>query len=209
MKFIIRKLAGINYLGDQAIKNQYVGDIGDYTKLALLRVIENAGFSIGVNWYLTLDDADSKDGRHIEYLDSPCDTPDKDLHDAFFNIVKIRQSRTIESLMDSGLLKSTMFFDEVLDFTSDTNRWQKRYEWHKKALIALSPASVVFLDPDNGLIPDSIGPYTIKGNKYATYEEAAEYYNGNKSIIIYNHRDMSPIEKYVSRLNPTILCNVL
>ena len=52
------------------MKNQYVGDIGDYTKLALLRVIENAGFSIGVNWYLTPDDKDSKDGRHIEYLNS-------------------------------------------------------------------------------------------------------------------------------------------
>ena len=38
------------------MKNQYAGDVGDYTKLGVLRAIEKAGFSIGLNWYLTPDE---------------------------------------------------------------------------------------------------------------------------------------------------------
>ena len=38
------------------MKNQYAGDVGDYTKLGVLRGLEQAGFSIGLNWYLTPDE---------------------------------------------------------------------------------------------------------------------------------------------------------
>lgn len=43
------------------MKNQYVGDIGDYGKYGLMRFLRDAGVSIGINWYLTPDD-----GRHTE-----------------------------------------------------------------------------------------------------------------------------------------------
>ena len=49
------------------MKNQYVGDVGDYGKYGLLRYISNKGIHIGVNWYLTEDD-DSNDGKFISYL---------------------------------------------------------------------------------------------------------------------------------------------
>ena len=39
-----------------AMKNQYVGDIGDYGKYGLLRFLSNRGIKIGINWYLTKDD---------------------------------------------------------------------------------------------------------------------------------------------------------
>ena len=35
------------------MKNQYVGDIGDYGKYGLLRFLAEKGIRIGVNWYLT------------------------------------------------------------------------------------------------------------------------------------------------------------
>ena len=38
------------------MKNQYVGDIGDYGKYGLLRFLSNRGIKIGINWYLTKDD---------------------------------------------------------------------------------------------------------------------------------------------------------
>ena len=38
------------------MKNQYVGDIGDYGKYGLLRFLSNHGIIIGINWYLTEDD---------------------------------------------------------------------------------------------------------------------------------------------------------
>ena len=46
------------------MKNQYVGDIGDYGKYALLRFLSKQGYSIGINWYLTPDD-NKTDGNRL------------------------------------------------------------------------------------------------------------------------------------------------
>ena len=46
------------------MQNRYTGDIGDFGKLGLLRVLQDAGFSIGVNWYLTPDENHNQDGKH-------------------------------------------------------------------------------------------------------------------------------------------------
>lgn len=35
------------------MQNRYTGDIGDFGKLCLIRVLQLAGLSISVNWYLT------------------------------------------------------------------------------------------------------------------------------------------------------------
>ena len=50
------------------MKNQYVGDIGDYGKYGLLRFLAERGIQIGVNWYLTKDDG-STDGKFTKYLE--------------------------------------------------------------------------------------------------------------------------------------------
>ena len=49
------------------MKNQYVGDIGDYGKYGLLRFLAEKGVRIGVNWYLTENDK-TTDGNKTEYL---------------------------------------------------------------------------------------------------------------------------------------------
>ena len=36
------------------MQNRYTGDIGDFGKLGLLRVLQESGLTIGVNWYLAL-----------------------------------------------------------------------------------------------------------------------------------------------------------
>ena len=50
------------------MKNQYLGDIGDYGKYGLLRFLASKGIQIGVNWYLTKND-NSNDGKFKKYLD--------------------------------------------------------------------------------------------------------------------------------------------
>lgn len=53
------------------MKIQYLGDVNDYRKFALLRALEKEGrFKIGVNWMLTADD-DSVDGGNRGYLNDP------------------------------------------------------------------------------------------------------------------------------------------
>ena len=50
------------------MKDQYVGDIGDFGKYGLLRYLNGRSLRIGVNWYLTPRDGRT-DGNHTEYLE--------------------------------------------------------------------------------------------------------------------------------------------
>ena len=54
------------------MKNQYVGDIGDYGKYGLLRFFADHDIRIGINWYLTENDG-SSDGKFTNYLNNPED----------------------------------------------------------------------------------------------------------------------------------------
>lgn len=60
------------------MKNQYFGDINDYRKYGLLRILADSGkLKIGICWMLTSDDKRS-DGRRISYLQSPSKWSDYD-----------------------------------------------------------------------------------------------------------------------------------
>ena len=50
------------------MQDRYTGDLGDFSKLGILRALQPAGLSIGVNWYLTPDENHNGDGRHVKYL---------------------------------------------------------------------------------------------------------------------------------------------
>jgi len=53
------------------MKNQYFGDINDYGKYGLLRILAGFGeLKIAVCWMLTPDDG-RRDGRLIQYLKQP------------------------------------------------------------------------------------------------------------------------------------------
>ena len=58
----------VNSTVEVSMQNRYMGDIGDFGKLGLLRVLSSNGLSIGVNWYLTDDENHNGDGRHLGYL---------------------------------------------------------------------------------------------------------------------------------------------
>ena len=74
------------------MQNRYVGDIGDYLKLGILRAL-SPGYRLGVAWWLFPDQDHNKDGRHIGYLDQPDRWRhfDPQLFDALGNIVSLGQ----------------------------------------------------------------------------------------------------------------------
>ena len=177
------------------MKNQYAGDVGDYTKLGILRGLENAGFSIGLNWYLTPDEPEHSktftDGKHTKFLEFDCDTPDSDLHCALQKI-GLSNNRTVARLERAKLFENTLFWNKILEGKS-------RDKWHLEAFKKLGKQDVIFLDPDNGLEVKSTNPYSKNGNKYTTYKEAADYYVQGATVIIYNHRDRKPKNEYLKR----------
>ena len=181
------------------MQNRYTGDIGDYGKLGLLRTLQSAGLSIGVNWYLTPDESHNSDGRHIRYLQRGdyrgCDS---ELWNRLKEIVESGE-RNVGSLQQSGILDAR-YYSPFLDFSGKTKqeRAAVRAAWHKTALTELSGADIVFVDPDNGLlVPSADG--TRKENKYVRPEELLDYYHQGSSVVYYQHRARKPDAFYVDQ----------
>ena len=57
------------------------------------------------------------------------------------------------------LLKNPIFFHDTVPVDC-------REQWHKKAIDALTDCSLVFLDPDNGLLVKSVKEGSQKSVKY-------------------------------------------
>jgi hypothetical protein len=52
------------------MQNRYVGDIGDYLKLGILRA-RSPGYHLGIAWWLFPNEDHNRDERHIGYLGHP------------------------------------------------------------------------------------------------------------------------------------------
>jgi len=183
------------------MQNRYTGDIGDFGKLGILRQLNQAGLSVGVNWYLTPDETHNGDGRHIEYLQKRdfCNC-DETLWCALKQIVN-SSLRQVSALESSGLLQAR-YYSKPLDFTgiSKPMRESIRWEWHNLACDRLRGCDIVFVDPDNGLIvPSEQG--TRKSNKFVLPFELADYYRSGSSVVYYQHKARRPDEFYVGQHN--------
>ena len=137
------------------MQDRYVGDIGDFGKIGLLKVLQAQGLSIGVNWYRvepmdTERKADGsykqEDGKYLipEKLQA-CDTS---LAEKLTKIAK-SDHRSIRSLEQGDFIPSARYFSEPVTVAG-------REEWHKKALDLLKGLDIVFLDPDNGMLVKSV-----------------------------------------------------
>ena len=54
------------------MQDRYVGDMGDYVKLAILRALM-PGERLGVAWWRFPDEVHNADGRHVGYLRKPAE----------------------------------------------------------------------------------------------------------------------------------------
>ncbi len=179
------------------MQDRYTGDLGDFSKLGILRVLQTAGMSIGVNWYLTPDETHNGDGRHVKYLSQDefkaCDT------ELWLELKDIVESyhRKVHYLEKDTILQAS-FYSKRLDYKNKTKpeRATFRSEWHKKALKALAGTDIVCVDPDNGLIvPSAVGK--PKGNKYVLPDELADYYAQKSTVIYYQHKARKQDEFYI------------
>ena len=171
------------------MKNQYTGDIGDFGKLGLLRQLGNAGFRIGVNWYLTPDNIDrNNDGRFTSYLKNEAfRSCDPQLWEALGTLVDASR-RKVEYLQQDEILPA-VFFGECMDFAGRTypERARERRTWQNRAVETLSGSDIIFVDPDNGLIVPS-AERSRKSVKYVLPEELEDYYAAGASVIYYQHK---------------------
>jgi hypothetical protein len=187
------------------VKAQYVGDIGDFGKVLLLKSLSTLGFRVGVNWVLTQDDEGS-DGKHRDYpwygirhrannpLYSRKRTPDNRrdclacccdeeiLRRMALLARKRKEERKIQDL--EGLLTEVLLTVPTF-FTKNYDDVAPRNEKNKAALRELETANLIFFDPDNGL---SFQDAEVrKSPKHIYLDELTKYWAARKSLLVYHH----------------------
>ena len=175
------------------MKNQYVGDIGDYGKYGLLRYLAENGIRIGVNWYLTRDDG-SADGKFTGYLSDPAATDrgcDPELYDALKKILLRRDpsERTVQEIEETSLIPNATYYGQWLrsaDLEPSARELERRL-WFNNSCLLLESADLIFADPDNGISFQKTAR-TKDSEKYILPEEVAAYYSDGKDVVYYCHK---------------------
>ena len=170
------------------MKDQYVADIGDYGKFALLKAFSDEGVCVGVNWYYTSNDGTTAGGK-TDYLEKPERFKDY-CPDVFQKMdVIYNTSRTIEAIEASGILSDACYYKTKVEFSGSPNEiMSKRLEWKERSLEILSKADLVYLDPDNGLLTNEKIKRRKAASKYALPDEVEAYYRDGKNVVYYCHR---------------------
>ncbi len=170
------------------MQNRYCGDIGDFSKLGLLRALLTCDIPIGINWYLVPDETHNSDGRHVKYLEQDSFRKcDEELWKELGQIVH-EGKRSVRSLQSESMLPAVHYSDLLnLRGKQKHERAEIRRKWHGKALDRLAKAGIICADPDNGLIvPSAEG--SVRESKYILPREITDYYRQGSSVIYYQHK---------------------
>lgn len=173
------------------MQDAYVADVGDFSKLALLRSLCLPAISpvdLAVCWYRTDGHADPQtDGGRLGYLEQS--DRFQSLEPVVFSALQRlvadiragRRRREIGQLEQMSLLpRSTVFHDRLCPRGSAHQAPRK--SWAEDMLAAVRDASLVFLDPDNGL-------GGVRANhKSATLEELSLLRRPGRAIVVYHHQ---------------------
>jgi len=188
------------------VKHQYVGDINDYRKYALLRALAAGGANrIGVCWMLTPDDGGT-DGGKLAYLSQPerFRNFDPKLFDILSHAASEPDRRRLQTIEDSGAVPSAIYHNGMLPQAVD-----KRAAYMSVCRTKFADVDMVFFDPDNGIDPPSAKKSLKTALKYVFLDEIASCYGDGKSVLVYQHFPMmKPKQQFVAdtlaRLRKTI-----
>lgn len=165
------------------MKHQYVGDINDYRKYALLRALAAGGLNrIGICWMLT-PSVENSDGNKLGYLQQPEKhrRHDPELFDLLAGAADTPDWRRLDTIEQSGAIAGAIYYNAEL-----TDNATQRRGFMEGCTAALVDTELVFFDPDNGL--EVSMPKGRKGSsKYLYLDEAAVFYAAGKSLLIYQH----------------------
>jgi hypothetical protein len=159
------------------MRDQFVGDIGDYGKIALLRHLAK-GRRLGVCWYKTNDPREkNNDGKHTTYLNEPDRFRflDPFVFDELKKIVNTPH-RSIAAVEMSGLLRDAIFHDVEVPGKSS------RPSWTETLKAKITNCDLVFLDPDNGIEGSRLTP------KHVAVSELSALRDKNRVLVVYHHQ---------------------
>jgi hypothetical protein len=190
------------------MQDRYVGDIGDFVKLAILRAL-TPGRQPGVIWWRYPDEDHNRDGRHVTYLDRPekWRARDPELFDGMHEIVS-RGERRIQALEVRQFLSSATYCAHPLPTDGPpSSRRANRLAWFERVSSDVADCDFVFADPDNGLEPTNFEPGAKGSGKSIALDEIAALAKPSRSLLIYHHQTrragghLAEIEYWAERLS--------
>jgi hypothetical protein len=167
------------------MKNQYFGDIHDYRKYGLIRLLTNGEkIKTAICWMLTPDDH-GPDGRKLDYLQNSdrWRKYDPELYDKLKEIVVTKRGRNVGEA--KAFLPSCIFYDKLL--LDDANG---RKEYFADFMQFAKDCDLIFFDPDNGIEVRSTQYGLQESPKYLYWREIIKAFRSKHSILIYQHFPM-------------------
>ena len=165
------------------MKVQYLGDVNDYRKYALLRLLALTGLKIGVHWLLTPDDG-RNDGGKRSYLAqlNPWRSYDPELFDVLATVPPVPTFDDFRQIEQRDIIPHAVYWDELVPTGTVA-----RQAYHAASMEAFVDRDLVFFDPDNGLAVASVTKGRAAGIKFVFDDELAEHYAAERSLLIYQH----------------------
>ena len=176
------------------MKNKYFGDINDYRKYGILRILSD--LKILVCWMLTADDNRS-DGKFINYLQNSKKFRHFDEH--LFDTLKLtleQQVRHTSNCETVRLIPNASYYSKLL-----TDNVLERDIYFSELYEKAANYDLVFLDPDNGLEVHSVKKGNRNSSRYLYYEEVERLYRGGSSLMIYQHFIREERDAFIKRIS--------
>ena len=166
------------------MKDQYFGDVNDFRKYGLLRVLAGPGhLRLGVCWMLTAPDG-RNDGEFLAYLAQPkkYQHRDPELFDWLAQVVGEEKDRRTARIEPSTILGSAVFQSRLLiDALPD------RDAYFAECAEKFAGCDLVFFDPDNGLEIKSVPRGRRDSCKFLYWQELSRTFVSGASVLIYQH----------------------
>jgi hypothetical protein len=166
------------------MKNQYFGDINDYRKYGLLRILTNRGeLKTAICWMLTPDDGRS-DGGRVGYLLQPGRWRELDplLFDHLSDIVLRRGLRNVSEIENLDILPSCVFLTDIVPDDRES-----RGAYFQRLMDLARGCDLTFFDPDNGIEVETKQVGRKDSSKYLYWDEIERFWNAGHSLLIYQH----------------------
>lgn len=178
------------------MKDQYVGDINDYFKYAILRALAaDTDRPLAVCWMLTQHDG-STDGNQISYVDRHDEFRhlDPPLFDNLRALVRSGR-RSVAAVEDASLVPATTYTRTVLK-----DRREARTAYFQELWAGLPPRALVFFDPDNGLEVRSVKKGRRGSQRYLYLDELGHTIALGHIAVVYQHFPRVERAGHVARL---------
>ena len=178
------------------MKDQYFGDVNDFRKYGLLRLLTVTDhLRLGVCWMLT--DADGRsDGKFRSYLNQPASYRhhDPELFDWIKRVVAEEQDYRTARIETSPLIGHTVFQSTIL-----TDDLAQRNEYFCECATLFAGCDLVFFDPDNGLEIKKKRPGHKNSCKFLFWDEACKTFMSGSSVLIYQHFPRQKRDPFIAR----------